>query len=454
MSLDYDIRSEIIAKIKFKEEDGSKGLGTGFLIDKDILVTAYHNIKSYIESNCEVNIFFNNDMKEKFNIKSIKFSSELFDIAILNLDKSLNKEQYFRFVNFPLTRDGIYEERRQISTLGYIAGRVNLTTFSGKIDSINSESKNIILALDGDIKEDLGGLSGAPIIIKGFNVYGIAIKQSDPGLGKDVQAVTVSNLIRCFIDNNIRVKEFDGYLLIEKEEYKNKLLDRVIPKIENEDYFSLDVKRIMVSGAKFIVRELKEKSVNEFLTIINSISLSKNTKFELDHEYIKYEKDIAKLILQLVILKYTYRNRGLVLTGEVAKSIRINDERVISYLFSLESTSYLNNIINVFRYFNENIEKDMNGISNILIGNCYHKNTCRSYCDNPFEGSKINFEKIISNICDIDDDPFEEKKGGINITNIKNSFDRIKFHCQNCLECSEVSNINEITTLVKNVLGE
>jgi Trypsin-like serine proteases, typically periplasmic, contain C-terminal PDZ domain len=463
MCTSYDFRCELIAKILFLNKEKRNGMGSGFLISEDTLVTAYHNVEAYIECGNEINIIFNKYVNGMMNIletsiERIICKDSTLDFAVLKLQEKNECKEYFKFVNFPIAPFGMYPRvghgKIKISTFGYINGRDEQKAFDGVINNIEHNSKNAILHLEG-INDDLFGLSGSPLIISGTRVYGINLEQNDPQLGLHIESVTVTNFRKLLVDSNINISEYDDYFLIEREEYKDILLDEVISIIEEKDFSNEDTKKSIVSGAKYIIKDLKNQSVSIFEQIINSINLSFDEKYKLNDKFIKYAEQIAEVICHLVMLKYTYQQAGFELTGIDAKSIRIKEEKYISYIYLFKRSTYLTSIINVFKYFNDNAENDMSGISSILIGSSTHKlNSCDSLCKYPYNGSRVEFERIIDSICSVEDDPFEEKKGKLDITKIKQNFESIKFHCQYCLQCDEYEEMEEITGHLYNVLGE
>lgn len=462
MCINYDIRCELIAKILFLNKDKRTAMGTGFLISEDTLVTAYHNIEAYSKYGNSINIFFykyiNGGINElEFTVESILCKDSILDIAVLKLKEKNEYKEYFKFVYFPIAPFGMYpaigEDKIRISTFGYVIGRDEQKRFDGIINNIEHNNKNAILHLEG-IDDDLFGLSGSPLIINGTSVYGVNLKQNDPQLGLHIESVTLTKLKKFFIENNIEFEEYDNYLFIEKEKYKEMLLEEVISIIEQKDFLIEDTKNRIVSGAKFIIKDLKSQPVSIFEKVINSINLSLDEKYELNNQYIKYAEQIAEVISHLVMLKYTYQKAGFKLTGIDAKSIQIEEEKYISYIYLFKKSTYLTSIINIFKYFNNNTENDMSGIYSILVGSSTHNlKSCADLCEYPYNGSRVKFERIIESICSVEDDPFEEKKETLDITKIKQNFERIKFHCQYCLQWDERENMKEITNHLWNVLG-
>lgn len=460
---DYDIRSELIAKINFQDDDDRRCIGTGFLISEDILVTAYHNVESFIKSNKELSITIYKYTDKELCSKNLKIENIIcenkeFDVAIIKIDKKVIRSNYFEFVDFPIAPYGIYpdtgKEKISIDIFGYVSGRTEQDSFSGNIDSIKWSNKNVILHIEG-ADDDLFGLSGSPLIINGFMVYGVNIEQYDPQLGKHVEAVTTSKMNKFLCDNDITVKKYDDYLLIDKDIYKNILLDEVRGIIEEKDYPNESIKMSIIHGAKHVIKEMNKKSVNSFESIISSINLSLYEGNLLSKDYKKYEYIVADIICQIVMLKYAYSEFEFRLTGINAKSIEISNNKYISYIYLFKKPEYLLSIISLFRYFNNNLQNNISGINSIVIGSSpHHRRGCKSECAAPFSGSKVDFDYIIDNICDVEEDPFGEDKKKLNITKIRQNFNDLRFHCEYCFDCGEYSSIDEVSNHLRNVLGE
>lgn len=452
-----DERLKLVGKIRFENEENKKCEGSGFLIDKNIVITACHNIKAYKNLNKDFLITFKNkNLNIDCKILEVIDYDESIDIAIIKIDSSFMFERYFTMVEFPIlnscrtTIEGI-----EVNIIGFRNGEEHQDIFSGIINNSNPD-ESIIINYNRDMNEESFGLSGSPIVMKEtLYVYGLNIKQHDPDAGLHLKSIiTYSHGVRSFLfKNSIPVKKFESHKLIEKDIYKEQLLKDISNVIETKDILDRVIKRKIVKATEKFIGILKDMNPDKFEMFINSIKLNgKNqNKFELDSNYKESILHITEIICHISILELTYQDKEI--TFEMLRAIKIRNEKYISYIYPFEINTYMVNAHKLFRYMLNNQECNFDGINQVILGNTLTNGKCRG-CSKFSTGVKININNIIENICDTDGYDMDDDDDRLDITKVKTNLEAIDFHCSNCLTYDDKNHIDEVKVNVKNILGE
>lgn len=448
-----DKRLNLIGKIEFLDEEDIESAGTGFLINKNTVITAYHNIKAYRELNKDFFITFNSVTKCRI-LNIIGYDEEI-DIAIIEIDTSIELTKYFTLVEFPIINNiGTMIEGIEVKIIEFRSDDENPEIFSGEINNPDRDGNAIIGYHRGPELSD--GLSGSPIVIKDtFYVYGLNTEQYDPDSELHLKSIiTFSPRLRDFLSKNkIKVKKFESHKLIEKDVYKEQLLEEVMSEIKNKDILDTRIRRKIIKSTEKFIQMLNNMDSIKFEKFINSIKLqSKNNKeFNLDSNYKVNVNAITEIICHISIIEIVYEEKEI--TFKMLKAIKIRNQKYLSYIYPFENSSYKLNAHKLFRYMLNHPECNFDGINQVLLGNTSTNGKC-SGCNKNSTGVKIDFSKIINNICDTDGYDMEEDEDRLDITKVKTNLESIDFHCSNCFTYDDKDHINEVKENVKNILGE
>lgn len=452
-----DERLNLVCKIMFKDCEDKKSEGSGFLIDKNIVITAYHNIKAYKTLGKELLIkFINKESSISCRIEAVIDYDEETDIAIIRIDQDLKFNKYFKLVEFPILNNiGATIEDIQINVIGFRSGVQNEDVFSGVINNLNAD-ESIIINYNRDMNAESFGLSGSPIVIKEtFYVYGINIKQHDPDSGLHLKSIiTHSKRVKDFLSrNSIEIESYESHKLIGKNIYKEQLLDEVMKKIKQKEILNNGIKSRIERITEELISYLKDIDCVRFEKFINSIKLNgkQQIDFELNSNYKESILHISEIICHIAILELTYIDKKI--TFEMIRTIQIKDGKYLSYIYPFERSSYLVNAHKLFRHILNNQECNFDGVKQVLVGNTSTSGECSGCIENS-NGVTVDFSKIINNICEADGYDMDIEKHRINITNVKSNLESIHFHCTNCLGYDDKENISEVKQNVKNILGD
>lgn len=453
-----DSRTSLIGRIKFKNDKDINSIGTGFLVDKDIVITAYHNIKYYDELNKDWKIEFNkNSVVETFSISQIIKSNNEIDIAIIRINKSIEQDSYFEMIDFPILNDfGTLIEDIQVNILGYRPGENDQNKFSAVINSTNLDGTSIV-HFNRDMFGESDGLSGAPLVIKEKPyVYGVIIEQYDPNVGLHIKSViNSSSIVKEFFQGTpVKIKKFDSYKLIDKESYKLFLLNEVRNCIKTMYVKNPIVLIRIIRESEGIIKILTNMQADKFEAFINFINVCdysiNRSEFKLDSNYKVYVRGLTEIICHISVLSCKYNSKEV--NFEALKPIKIIDNKYLSYIYSFNNSSYMASIVQLFKYIEENPECDLNEVTDILVGNETCDLDC-SRCKEPFKGAEVDFDSIVSNIC-IALGYEEDEKGRLKITDIDSDFKKLNFHCKKCLNFDNQQDISCIKNNITNILGE
>jgi hypothetical protein len=207
-----------------------KEQGTGFLISKNILLTAYH----VVFDTTQIKIVMSDSTETNGKLIS---KDENFDIAIIKIETECS-------VFLPLQSRTIrYNEKWETNAFPFF-GQANDLRLTGKVNQIQIDSRSdFILNLD-EIESyfDYGGCSGAPVVLSD-KVGGVILQQEDDKL----LAITISKIKAYLIENNIEVAEEENPLDI-PEGFKDDLKSST-PNYVNHN--SID--KIIQSSSKWLL---------------------------------------------------------------------------------------------------------------------------------------------------------------------------------------------------------
>ena len=227
-------------------------LGTGFFVDKNIVITASHVINKYYENPSEYDI---NIIPVKANIdKAIKVKKTVGSernnyISILELEETVETISPLKFtLGYEIKRDDMY------FTFGHPqSARKNGFSMENKVATTINEhqSRKIdwVLNLSGERLENFDGFSGSPVIIDNMLV-GIIQTESLEGRTAISLGMTSIDIIRALVPNKY-CQEYDDIVYIQKftgngtykfhtiDDIDQKLQDSTEPAI-NLGFFEID----------------------------------------------------------------------------------------------------------------------------------------------------------------------------------------------------------------------
>lgn len=454
---------EMICLLEVKNLTGKKEkkeFGTGFFIAKDKIVTAYHVVENAVisdeginkvKSGFDINVHIRDYSLNKvnsLNIKEIYLCDEENEISILCLDGEVVMDNYFEFIDFPIYNTMQLGSYIQVKTYGFAGDKLHAKPYDGYIRDFFENYNKVYVSLDGiggDV--DFGGLSGAPLLVKG-KVYGIIYLQAEPDMAVHICAIRTSKFKNLLSENGIKVKEFDDNNCFDKNEYKEKLLHEVEEKIGEMIFINEDMKKTVKLAASHVIKQMNCMTVNEFESIIKAILLPFDKEFILDPNFKRYVQSISQIVLQTALLKYAfYGTHNIEFNFHQGKAISFEKNKHISYIY-LENSSYIITMIQLFKHFKNDPKKSLEGVQCVIVGSSMcNAGMCKSACTEPITGAKVDFDQIISNISE----PFDEKRD--ELMDIKDDFSKLKFHCNNCLNCDMLRSLDESKKIIKRVLG-
>lgn len=270
-----------------------KELGTGFFIDKDIVVTASHVIKNYYADPQNFDIIIS---PQKAGIdKDIKVKSIMNDkndfIAILKLEKPVENAYILKF-----TKGYTVKIDDEYYTFGHPAYKRSGDPIENKIKTAINESESDRadwdLNINGERAHDFSGYSGAPIIIKNMLV-GIMQEQAD-SKGEAVSLLMSSmNLIEKYIPEEYCQQYNEINKIYElKEQFRKKInsVDEMDEQLRystkpsiglsffeiDDEEFKRQFKDILSSDKCYVVGKSREETLYALLYELNYYLKKKN----------------------------------------------------------------------------------------------------------------------------------------------------------------------------------
>lgn len=280
------IEKSVVEITCVSKDKQTKELGTGFFIDKDVVVTASHVIKNYYlnPENKDIIIYPQKAGIDKdIKVKSIMNSKNDF-IAILKLEKPVDNAYILKF-----TKGYTVEIDDEYYTFGHPAYKRSGDPIENKIKTSINESESDRadwdLNISGERADDFSGYSGAPIIIKDMLV-GIMQEQADSN-GRAVSLFMSSmSLIGKYIPEEY-CKQYNEinkiYELKEQFEDKISSVDEIDEKLRystepsiglsffeiDDEEFKRQFKNTLSSNKCFVVGKSREETLYSLLYELN-----------------------------------------------------------------------------------------------------------------------------------------------------------------------------------------
>lgn len=251
------VRIECINKSNNKDSE----FGTGFLVEKNIVVTASHVINKYYED--PLNYFMHVTPIKAKQDKDIKVKCVIENkknrfIAILELEENVKEVNPLKFaLDYRIKRNDMY------FSFGYpklkIQGHALENKIVTNINEIQSKRANWELKIVGEKLDDFSGFSGAPVVIDD-RLIGIIQTQAEAG-GKALSiAMSSIDIMREYISDEYCIENkkefFQGFndtlgLLNSSEKYYSSL------KEENGRFHYLNIVDMIIPNGKFVETNIK-----------------------------------------------------------------------------------------------------------------------------------------------------------------------------------------------------
>ena len=250
-----DLEKSVVRIICGDSKDDEDGiLGTGFFIDKNKIVTAYHVVSNSDDLGDKIFVNPINLGDSQFYEAKIIEQEKKSQVVILEVNKEFDVEE-LRFVDDYI----ITPQKDNWITFGYPKvkrqkGHIEKGLVSRILDKINSESIDIDLEINSTNINDFSGLSGAPFIINDM-LLGVIIEQSEAA-GKviSIGAASISEfeelIPKKYIMNDIHKTELKKLAL---EHTENEVNKNIISKKYIKDIF------VETSNIKEKVRYFSDK---------------------------------------------------------------------------------------------------------------------------------------------------------------------------------------------------
>lgn len=197
--------NEILNDIVFRIECGSKK-GTGFLLNNQIALTAFHVVKEC--SSNEIFAYFNNNGNPQtatLHSLSIEKYKKL-DVALLSFADEFKCQNFIECADKELKVGDNWESR------GFPAAKIETgTNLFGEANKINQilqvlQNDKINLHLDFQLKfNSYAGLSGAPLIVENKIVGIINVELLEIGQAKEIHALSLKYFKELLINVGVEV---------------------------------------------------------------------------------------------------------------------------------------------------------------------------------------------------------------------------------------------------------
>jgi len=258
--------------------------GTAFLISKNRVLTATHNIIRYLnDPTTSIILEFLNIHSEIEERKAIPISSHVNNaVIILEFDKPIEKA-YLQFSDCDINHDEDFE------TFGYPAVKWSAGQWvKNKVSRVmgsevfNPFDWNIDLNHQTPIS-DFSGLSGAPLIVDGKLVGVLLAESLEKGSAISLGAIGGSNFFHILKEKEIDVHEYiDPYLHeLDDNQYKDFLF---VEKLEAAQIFLHEMCQTEFYHAEILSNMVKSKDIKnekrEFQRIRNDVRSYWYTKYQ------------------------------------------------------------------------------------------------------------------------------------------------------------------------------
>lgn len=268
------------------EEDEDKILGTGFFIDKNLVITSGHVIDEYYSDCYNVEVITYNSKRIKAKPLSSCKEGDL--IVILKIEEDIDEIEGLLFTNN-------YEPNRDDKFLifGYPKIKINEGFIqdgqvSRKKQIVNSNS-DIELKLDSNSKiPDYSGYSGSPFIINGMLV---GVVQEQTIVGGQALSIGVSSfqMIKEFIpkkyvteDRYKKKLKYDIKKYTESQIQQNIKTKKYIPEIFIENGNLKEKCRFMTDPVLFYKKILEDIERFEFIELNRKFNVLRLNKFTIN----------------------------------------------------------------------------------------------------------------------------------------------------------------------------
>ncbi|WP_305374054.1 trypsin-like serine protease [Photobacterium leiognathi] len=339
--------NKITYKIICESEDGSDNSGTGFLVSKNKIITAYHVvedcdvIKIYNETQYICNATISHNINEKF---------KCLDVAILNLDKNIdfNNNDVFLVKNInPGTK---------WKTRGYpapkSAGDNILYHDDNIVNQVLDRLKNNKINVELEHQKKYGsykGFSGAPLVVEDRIVGIIVTESTEQGKSYELNALLLNEIEELLKLEEISFNKIDSLPIIEFDYQLNcsfvdsmnseltPLIRSIIPVYKPWRKSKVDNKKIVNLKDKLLYNEVNHMA-KRYIDQSSYMSLVESVIDEIDSNEPESRAIFLWAINEAYIesKEFLFKEYDINSLDEVSSlnCIRQNTSKVIEFIFN------------------------------------------------------------------------------------------------------------------------
>ncbi|WP_160687300.1 FxSxx-COOH system tetratricopeptide repeat protein [Clostridium sp. C2-6-12] len=315
--MDIDIKlSKLVVRI-----DCDGDLGTAFLINKNILLTAYHVIKKYNEQNVKIKIFFDT-LGMKSEEATVIDCDEESDVAILKLNVSTDMSGFLEINALKISEDMKWRSYTCFEAFQGTGNIFEKELIRGNVyQNEKTENKKYDIHLDGEYLDQnwngaFEGCSGSPLIINGY-IVGIIVKEENSPRKSPLKAISIYKIQDYLKKNNIDIKRIP---VVDTEKYNfgdrgglTKL--HYVPIAKTDNFY----------GRKNKIEEINNRFNNQNMVVIKGMSGVGKTQLTIQYLE-KYKSDYDLIYFIRADRRENIVNDYLMLAKDL--NINVNEEDI------------------------------------------------------------------------------------------------------------------------------
>lgn len=331
-------------------------LGTGFFVEKNIIITASHIINRYNSNYSEYEIYVSSDKampSKKIKVKSILDNKKNNFVAILELEEVIEIIKPLKFVlGYQIKRDDTY------FSFGYpiqrrLFGYPIENKIATNINENQSRRVNWDLNLNGERLENFEGYSGSPVIIDNMLVGIIQTESSSEGktiaIGMSSIEIMREYIPDYFCEQYIISKEIEDkerfcqgvndavYLINSSEKYHNSL------RSINGRFHHLNIVDTIIPNSKFVDADIK---LNKKFNMSLKESINILWKKSCWHAVIVGEGGMGKTVSLIMLwreyLETSERQYPIPIFIELSEYNTVQEKEKVNFIIKQIGYYYLN----------------------------------------------------------------------------------------------------------------
>lgn len=321
----------------------------------------------------------------------------------------------------------------------------NFTYYIVSAKSFNKEASTLIKGFNKNICEEENFEEWVKKVINKYASIKLEYEKIEEDLKEVLKAINVkmiaeedlylllSTKYQDIMNLFFKVKE----IFIEDISF-DKALHRIHEIIKNREVTDVKLKEIILKKSEEILEDFHRLGEKEFVRFISAVKPPfPRLSFKVNSK-IKYKENIynlANIIIHTALIWITFPNTKL--KGNIGRALEISDNKYITYLYSENGESYTTIILNLIKYLESNPSYPLREIKDVIVGSKTAK------CKKP--GARFNFDGILKKFTKTEYGDKQE------IVDLKNKYD-FNYHCETCLDFEWKNSIDEISSILKNIL--